>query len=47
VSLSAAGAKSGKEVVVSSGGKIELAQRAAVNRNDVVEPQGQVRKVFC
>jgi len=34
-----------EEVVVAGGGKIERAERAAVNGNDIVEPQGQIGKI--
>ena len=34
-----------EEVVVAGGGKIEGAERAAVNGNDIVEPQGQIGKI--
>jgi hypothetical protein len=38
--------KSREEIVVASGRKIECAERAAVDGNDVVKPQGQVGKIF-
>src|SRR6266699_697178 len=38
--------KSRKKIVVAGGGKIESAERAAMDGNDVVEPHGQVRKIF-
>jgi len=34
-----------EEVVVAGGGKIEGAERAAVNGNDIVEPQGHIGKI--
>jgi hypothetical protein len=35
-----------EEIVVAGGGKIESAERAAVDGNDVIEPQRQVGKIF-
>jgi hypothetical protein len=37
--------KSRKKIVIAGGGKIESAERAAMDGNDVVEPHGQVGKI--